>query len=356
MARARPIQETTIVDTDIHLTVPNEELARYVDDAYLRDVVELGRIFTNASTWDSAMGGQNEYMERAAGFTDAAAVDAYARRYHVDHPIVNVNHMLDMFSDRHLSNTLMRAYNDYLLDRVLDEADGIYGLASLSFKEPAEAAEEVDRLADEDRIVGCYAAHPGIDPPPGDPRYDVIYRALEDHGLPLALHANADASVYDFPKQNQGFQQYLEIHAVVHMWYQTMAITSLVTQGVPVKFPELRFAMLESGIAWVPYVLFRLNREHAMRTKEAPLLERTPEEYVREHFYFASQPLGEPNDAAHMDKLIDIIGAESLLFASDYPHWDFDHPDALNRHLVSQFSAEQRAAVLHENARELFDI
>lgn len=355
MAETRTIQETTIIDTDIHLTVPHTDLANYVDDEYIRDVVKLGRIFTNGSTWDSAMGGQNEYMERADGFTDAEAVSVYARKYHIDYPIVNVNHLLDMVSDRRLSNVLMRAYNDYLLDRVLDQTDEIYGLAALSFKDPEKTAEEIDRIADEDQIVGGYAAHPGIDPPPGDPHYDVIFRALEDHDLPAVFHANADASVYDFPKQNQGFQKYMEIHSVVHMWYQTMAITSLVTQGVPVKFSDIDFVFLESGVSWVPYVLFRLNREYRMRKREAPLLEQSPEEYIRDRCYFASQPLGEPNDPIQMDQIINMIGADSLLFASDYPHWDFDHPDGLTRHLKSKFSAEERAAVLHENARKVFN-
>jgi predicted TIM-barrel fold metal-dependent hydrolase len=72
--------------------------------------------------------------------------------------------------------------------------------------------------------------------------------------------------------------------------------------------------------------------------------------------YFASQPIGEPNNNSHMESLIDIIGTESILFATDYPHWDFDSPEALDKHLQSTYSPEERKQVLSGNSAELFDL
>ena len=93
-----------------------------------------------------------------------------------------------------------------------------------------------------------------------------------------------------------------------------------------------------------------------MRASEVPLVEKRPEEYIRERFYFASQPLGEPMEPAHMGDLIDMVGVDSLLFASDYPHWDFDHPSELDAHLRSQFDVEEREKVLAGNAARIFDL
>jgi predicted TIM-barrel fold metal-dependent hydrolase len=135
---------------------------------------------------------------------------------------------------------------------------------------------------------------------------------------------------------------------------QTMV--SLLVEGAPEKFPNLDFVFLEAGISWLPYMMYRLNKEYSIRKDEAPLLRKQPEEYIRESFYFASQPLGEPMNPAHMQALIDIIGADSLLFASDYPHWDFDHPSELNAHLIDRFDEEQRAKILHENATSVFNL
>lgn len=264
--------------------------------------------------------------------------------------------MVNMFADPEVATAAMRAHNDLLLDRVLDETEGVYGCIAVSLADPEATAEEIDRVGGETDVVGGYLPNVGVDQAPGDERHDVVYEALAEHDLPVVLHANADASIYDFPRQHQAFRKYLEVHSVVHMWYQTMAIASYVAQGTVEKFPDLRFVVLEAGFSWVPYIMYRLNREHAMRRREAPLLRRQPEAYLRDQFYFASQPLAEPMDPDHLSRIIELVGPDSLLFASDYPHWDFDHPDALADHLARTFDAEQRRRVLEENPREAFGI
>ncbi|WP_231588015.1 amidohydrolase family protein [Halostagnicola sp. A56] len=135
-----------------------------------------------------------------------------------------------------------------------------------------------------------------------------------------------------------------------------LTLTSLIVNGTPEKFPGLNFIMLEAGLGWVPYMMYRLNKECSIRRAEVPLLEKSPEEYIRDQFSFATQPIGEPNNQVHMEQIIDMVGPESLLFASDYPHWDFDHPDALDKHLQSNVPKEGRKKVLSGNAAELFDL
>jgi len=61
-------------------------------------------------------------------------------------------------------------------------------------------------------------------------------------------------------------------------------------------------------------------------------------------------------DGEHMGSLLDMVGVDSLLFASDYPHWDFDHPSELDAHLRARFSPEERSQVLHGNAARVFDL
>jgi len=346
------VQDITVVDSDVHLTIPPGQIARYVDDRYKRSV-EKGYVFPS-SVWDFSMGGKID-DERHFAFNGLEAVQAFREEYHVEYPILNTFEPLDKFPTD-LSVSLMRGFNDLLLDQYLDEDEDLYGLAGLTLRDPEAAAAEIERLGDEDQIVGAYIGNTSIMLPPGDPVYDVVYRAADDNNMTIAFHANADDFGRDFPMQNRGFETYLEVHSVTHLWYQTMAITSLVTQGVPVKFPDLNFVILEAGISWIPYVMMRLNREYSMRRGEAPLLEQLPEEYIRDSFYFASQPVGEPMDDAHLKKIVEIIGVENLLFASDYPHWDFDNPDEVDRHLRRLFSAEERKQVLYENPSEAFNL
>ena len=135
------------------------------------------------------------------------------------------------------------------------------------------------------------------------------------------------------------------------MW----ALTSLIAEGTPEKFPGIDWVMMESGIAWVPYWMARLNREYSTWRQQAPLLQKMPEEYVREDFYFTTQPLSEFLDPTHMRSIIDILGPEMIMFSSDHPHFDFDNPESI-RAFFDHLPREDVERVFAGNAIEAFDL
>jgi predicted TIM-barrel fold metal-dependent hydrolase len=132
-------------------------------------------------------------------------------------------------------------------------------------------------------------------------------------------------------------------------------VTSLIANGTPAKFPDLEFVILESGIGWVPYLMSRLNREYSTWRSQVPLLEKMPEDYIRDQFYFGTQPLGEFNDRSQMADMIDLLGPESIMFSTDHPHYDFDNPESI-RAFFSHLSEADQRAVFGENAIEVFDL
>lgn len=346
------LQEEIIIDADIHLTTPTDEIAEYADKPHC-DYLRAPGVQLKSPGWDPTLGGKIPSRElRTPEQIEKELMDDL----HVDYPILNAFVNLSRLSQTDTAVELQRACNDMLLDRYLDDHD-FKGLATVQTQRPEEAAEELDRIGDEDDIVGVFLTSTGPSPPLGDPEYDIMYRSMEDNDLTPVYHG-ATNSGFDigFPKQNAEFNKFVEAHLNAHLWSQTMTLTSTLTHGLPEKFPELDFVMLEAGISWVPYMMFRMNKEFAMRRSEVPLLEKQPEEYVRESYYFASQPLGEPMDSSHMQQIIEMVGVDSLMFASDYPHWDFDHPRELAKHLSTTFSDEERSKVLHGNANEVFGL
>lgn len=351
-SQQRAVQETTIVDTDVHLSMSPEEVAEYCDKPYSDHMTTTGYSPLPASGWDRNMGNKIEH------YTVETADDVQetlCEEFHIDHPILNATSMLPRLPQTDLAVHLMSAYNDMLLDKFLDEHDHFRGLASLATQKPDKAAEELDRLGDEDQIVGAYIATTGPNPPLGDPEYDIMYEAAQDNDLHIAYHGSGGAFMFEFPRQNQAFEKFIEVHTMAHTWSQMMTLSSLIVNGVPVKFPDLNFTFLEAGVGWIPMMMFRLNKEYSIRRSEAPLLEKSPEEYIRE-FYFASQPIGESNDPQHMKQILEITGSDSLVYASDYPHWDFDHPEAFDKYLRTTFNEEERTKVLSGNAIEAFDL
>ena len=110
-------------------------------------------------------------------------------------------------------------------------------------------------------------------------------------------------------------------------------VISLISEGVLERFPSLKFVFQEMGYAWLPSVMWRLDKEWRSLRSEVPWLKRPPSEYITDHIRLTSQPIEEPPSAAQHLQLLEMMQAEkTLLFASDYPHWDFDNP----RHVLQE--------------------
>jgi predicted TIM-barrel fold metal-dependent hydrolase len=124
---------------------------------------------------------------------------------------------------------------------------------------------------------------------------------------------------------------YVEWHTGLSQVFQANLI-SLVCHGVFERFPTLKVVMTEGGFAWLPDVLWRLDKNVKGLREQVPWIRRLPSEYVFDHVRFTSQPFVEPRRREHLHVLCDITQAgRTLMFSSDYPHWDFDDPmNALN--------------------------
>ncbi len=132
------------------------------------------------------------------------------------------------------------------------------------------------------------------------------------------------------------------------------ALTSLVMEGVFERFPKLKVVLVEGGIAWLPALKWRLDK-HWMRLKaEAPHLKRLPSEYIRDHVYFTTQPIDEPQVDAHLAATFEEVDCERILFSTDYPHWDFDEPPFVLSKL--KLPKEKLERIFSGNARELYGL
>jgi predicted TIM-barrel fold metal-dependent hydrolase len=110
--------------------------------------------------------------------------------------------------------------------------------------------------------------------------------------------------------------------------------------------------LIEGGIAWLPGMLWRLDTNWRALRSEVPWLDRKPSEVAREHVRFSTQPLEHTDGRDEtLFEMLEAAGApDNLVFASDYPHWDFDDPGFMLNRLPEAW----RAKVLHENAAELY--
>lgn len=351
-----PLSDREVVDADVHVSygpAVRRQVARYMDRPW-RDYVDPDTASDGYPDhgWPKSLGGARRFnLMDVSGPEDVTG--PLVEGFGVDHPVVNVFAPIDKLLKRERALAETRAINDFLLDRFLDEEPDFYGLATISGRDPEAAVEEIERVGDEDRVVGAFfTIGEEFNRPYGDPSYDPVYAALADHDLTPVFHITGihrKASILRELGQVAGW------HACGPAWAAQLTLTSLVLQGVPEKFPELDFVVLEGGLGWVPGWLARLNREHGQWRAELPLLERSPERAVRDQVYFGTQPLCEFEDPQHMRWLLEMVGPESLLFSTDHPHYDFDHPRTVEQ-LLASFDEDDRDAVFAGNAREVFGL
>ena len=147
--------------------------------------------------------------------------------------------------------------------------------------------------------------------------------------------------------------RFLSMHALSFVLCNMVHLTNWVIHGLPERFPKLKPIWIESGLAWVPFMMQRLDNEYMMRQSEAPLLKRRPSEYIRE-MYFSSQPM-EVTDMAMLESTFRAINAETqVLYSSDWPHWDFDLPSTIFD--IPFLDEQAKRNILGLNARRLFDL
>ncbi|WP_408960565.1 amidohydrolase family protein [Natrinema sp. 74] len=253
-------------------------------------------------------------------------------------------------ADDDRQSVFAKAYVEYMQEEVLDPDDGIHGLAPIPYGDIDASMEILDRVKDNDAYVGACFVTAGATPPLGNRKYDPLYERCEELGLPAVFHTGG-AGLDEYVRA--GYQEMIETHTLGFLESNMSQIVSLVCQGIPEKFPDLDIVFMESGVTYLPGLITRLDEEYLKRPEEAPLLEKKPGEYITD-FYYGTQPLEVSADSAYLEKCFDMIGTDSLMYASDYPHWDYDRPTTVAD--LPFLSEDEKKQILSENAKEVFDL
>ncbi|TDE59697.1 amidohydrolase [Nonomuraea mesophila] len=242
------------------------------------------------------------------------------------------------------------AYNRWLATTWFDADDRYRGYLVVGAQDPVLAAREIRRAAEDERFVGVLL--PLTDLLMGLRHHYPIYEAACEVGIPVAVHPNSGEGIFRTSPPMAGGTPtyYVEWHSGLSQVFQANVI-SLVCHGVFERFPNLKVIITEGGLGWIPDVMWRLDKNVRGLRDEVPWVRRLPSEYIVDHVRFTTQPLPEPKRRHHLHVLCEIAGADrTLMFSSDYPHWDFDDP----RHALTALPPAIRQRVSSDNAIETY--
>ena len=245
---------------------------------------------------------------------------------------------------------LCRALNDWIRDEWLAEEPRLRGSICPPHEHPELAVQEIERLAGDPRYVQVLlpgTAEQGL----GDRKYRPILRAAAEAGLPVALHTGGNEM-----HRGAGWPSY---YLEMHVWNgNTMAMQAHVAhlqrrvRGAP--GPADRLGRVRDRVGGGHVVGARRRRRRRSARTSRPACAARRREQLREHFWFSTQPIEEPEDPEHLAFAFDALGmADRIMFSTDYPHWDFDAPgQALPRSL----SKEVKQQILAGNACRLYGL
>jgi hypothetical protein len=340
------------IDCDVHPGVPGmQALLPYLDDHWRTSVVERG-----IDSLDSISYPPNAPLSARPDLRDAkgrAGMDAEALgaqvfdRWGAGTAILNCLYGIQLVFDEYMASAFAGALNEWIARDWLDRDPRLRASIVVPLQNVEHAVDEIERRAADKRFVQILVLAMG-ETPLGRRQFWPIFAAAERHGLPIGIHAG---SAYRHPVTALGWPTYyVEDYASQSQGFQSQT-ASLISEGVFAKFPGLKVVLIESGVTWVPAFLWRFSKFWRGLRSEIPWVDRTPAEIFRDHFRLTIQPFDAPDDAATVARTIEHLGSDDmLLYASDYPHWQFDGDQVLPRGL----SPELRRKVMVENPRKIY--
>ncbi len=213
------------------------------------------------------------------------------------------------------------------------------------------AVDEVEALADEPGVAGVFIPHAAV--ALGRSAYDPLYEAAERHGLPIVLHpTGAEGNLYDAPRVAGGLPAtYPERHALLLQPGQAI-LASMIFGGVFERFPKLMLVLSEYGLTWAGPMAWRMDRAWELGDTSLAGLSIAPSETIATNVRFTTQPLDEPPKPRNLWDMLDMASAaNTVMFSSDYPHWDTDDPRLIMR---SRVPAHLRRAIGQDTALACF--
>ena len=250
----------------------------------------------------------------------------FTRRQHLDAfnvqlGLVNPPLPSQNFMNPDLGNAMCRALNEWQIEALVRPEPRLRASIVVPAQAPLLAAEEIERRAGDKRFVQILMPA-ACEMMLGRSYYWPIYEAAAKYDLPIGLHAG---SMYRYAPTSGGWpSHYLHDYVANSQLFEDQLL-SLISNGVFNRWPDLRFVLIESGVSWLPGFIWRAIKTWRGVRAEVPWVKRSPAETIRENIRLTVQPFDAPRDNDVVERLIEQIDSDRmLLFASDYPHWQFE--------------------------------
>ncbi len=249
--------------------------------------------------------------------------------------------------DTEILKATFGAYNDWTADYCKEAPDRLFPLACVQLYDLDQAIDEMKRCKELGYVGVCIPATAPPDRPYSDPWYDKFWTAAEEMKMPLNMHIFTGATAnHGMPHRAAGSA--LAFTGVIFTIYD------IIYGAVCERFPNLKFVVTEFETGWIAMTLKRLdwNWFRGGGLRNAMPIKEKPSFYWKQNF-FATY---EDDDIGI--KTRDVIGVDTLMWGSDYPHGDSVFPDsqAVLDRILTECTPAERYAMTAKNVVDLYDL
>jgi len=371
MGPTRTDDHIPVYDADAHICEPPSVWTEYCDPKYRELILQAGlengsdmlfadgaSIGTGAApacipgaygdpdvTWADILPGSFDPAERLK-VMDAERLDAALM-------FPSIDLLAGDIADPEVAAANARAYNRWMTDFVSENPARLYGMGVCPLQSVDAAVDEIDFIAK--------AGLTGITFRPErynglelySPEMDRVWSATEEADLTVAIHGSFGSKMKSFARTRYSNPFY--VHMVCHPFEQMASVMEIVASGILDNHPQLRVGFFESGMGWLPYWLERMDEHKETMGHLVPQLKREPTEIFSEQC-FVTMEAGEGEAFA---QLADLGLAHTVVWGSDYPHYDCTFPNALDE-LDQTFAAigreDLKEEVVYTNARRFMGL
>jgi predicted TIM-barrel fold metal-dependent hydrolase len=254
------------------------------------------------------------------------------------------------------------AFNQWLEeDWGFSYQDRIISVPAIPVLDPVLATEELECLLERGaRLIGLRPG-PANGRSPADPVWDPFWARLQEADVPVTYHVYSGADIYDgafrllWQRYGESDRAYdANLHSALFGGDRTIidTVVALVLGNIFGRFPRLRVATIELGCAWVPYCMHVLDHAGLSITDRhieafGQTVSERPSEVFRRHFWVSPFPEEDVVGLTHL------IGADRVLFGSDWPHAEGTEQPADYVRYIEKLDPDDTRMVLRDNAMSL---
>jgi uncharacterized protein len=352
-----------IIDCDVHPTLPTiSAFLPYMSDMWRRRLEERGSLSLQqripGRAWRFTGGASNLRPDATPPGGGAPGSDPdFMLKDHFDRNQIEAGILLpieparvDMWTNPDEAAAIAAAGNELIKNEWLSR-DPRFRLAMVvSPWDPQLAAAEIRRFGGNNQVVAVWL--PIINRLIGDRFFYPIYEAAAEHQLPIMLHpTGSDGDFMGAPEYAGGLVPSRQERYNLLAQFGMSHTSSLIFEGVFERYPHLKVVMAEFGWTWVPSFMWRMDATWKAGRTSFPWLKKAPSEYVSDHIRFTTEPALEPPTEKHAAQILEWMDAgRTVLYSSDYPHWDGDEPAAV----FKTASSDLKRRIFRESAIEVY--